>query len=35
MDLAAGDDTVDIRAKKEEYRTEDEEAAEEDYLSPL
>ena len=30
----AGDDRVDIGEKKKEYRTEDEEEAEEDHLAP-
>ena len=34
MDSIAGDDNLDIRAKKKEYRTEDEEEAEEDHLAP-
>lgn len=34
MDSIAGDDNIDIRAKKKEYRTEDEEEAEEDHLAP-
>ena len=34
MDSIAGDDNIDIRAKKTEYRTEDEEEAEEDHLAP-
>lgn len=34
MDHAAGDEDVDIKAKKDEYKYEDEEAAEEDHLAP-
>ena len=34
MDSIAGDDRVDIGEKKKEYRTEDEEEAEEDHLAP-
>ena len=34
MDSIAGNDNVDIREKKKEYRTEDEEEAEEDHLAP-
>lgn len=34
MGSIAGDDHVDIREKKKEYRTEDEEEAEEDHLAP-
>ena len=34
MDSIAGNDNVDIRQKKKEYQTEDEEEAEEDHLAP-
>ena len=34
MDPIAGNDNIDIRRKKKEYRTEDEEEAEEDHLAP-
>lgn len=34
MGSIAGDDHIDIREKKKEYRTEDEEEAEEDHLAP-
>ena len=34
MDPIAGNDNIDIRQKRKEYRTEDEEEAEEDHLAP-
>lgn len=34
MGSIAGDDHIDIREMKKQYRTEDEEEAEEDHLAP-